>query len=178
MRKNLFTNFAENGIINNSMKKALVTGSFDPITFGHIDIIMRTLSLYDMVYVGIGNNVGKVNNLLPVEERCKLIAEYFAGNNKVTIFSYSSLTVDAAKKYEVDCIVRGVRNTREYEAEKEMALTNKKLSGIETLLMPASPEYSYISSSLVREVFAFSKDISQFVPENVARKLNELKGQK
>ena len=167
--KKLFTNFGEKGIINNSMKKALITGSFDPITFGHIDIISRSLKMFERVYVGVGVNINK-NYLLSPKDRCELIAEIFEGKD-VTVFSYEGLTADIVKKYDIDFIVRGVRNSSEYEQECQMAEANYKLRGTETLFLPTRPELQFLSSTLVKEIYAFSKDISKFVPENVVRRL-------
>ena len=165
----LFTNSGKKGIINNSMKRALITGSFDPVTLGHIDIISRALKMFGHVYVGVGINVSK-SYLLSNDERCRLIAENFEGEN-VTVFSYDGLTADIAREYEIDFIIRGIRNVNEYEVERQMAEANYKLSGIETLFLPTKPELSYLSSGMVKEIYTFSKDISKFVPKNVAQKL-------
>jgi len=154
------------------MKRALVNGSFDPITFGHIDIISRVLNLFDEVIVGIGVNINK-SYLLSAEDRLKLITEIFEDSKNIKVISYNGLTIDVVKDYDIDFIVRGVRNSAEYELESQMAAINNKLCGVETLLLPSSPELCYLSSTFVREINAFSHDISKFVPENVARKLKE-----
>jgi len=151
------------------MKRALITGSFDPVTLGHIDIISRALKMFGHIYVGVGINVNK-NYLLSPDERCRLIAENFE-SEEVMVFSYNGLTADIAREYNIDFIVRGVRNVSEYEAERQMAEANYQLSGIETLLLPAKQEFCFLSSTFVKEIYTFSKDLSKFVPKNVAQKL-------
>ena len=130
--------------------KVLFPGSFDPFTLGHDDIVRRALMLFDEVVVAIGYNEQK-SGWKPVEPR-------------VRVESYTGLTVDFAKEQGITAIIRGVRTTKDFEYELQMADMNRRLTGIETILLPASPEFASLSSSLVRELARFGRDISTFLP--------------
>lgn len=143
---------------------ALFPGSFDPFTKGHKNIVERTLqSVADTVIIAIGNNCEK-KCMQTVEKRVESIQRVFKGNEKVRVVAYEGLTIDFAKSVNADFIVRGVRSIKDFEYEREIADVNRKLSGIETILLYTEPEYASISSSLVRELKSYGKDVSQFLP--------------
>lgn len=143
---------------------ALFPGSFDPFTKGHKNIVERTLqSVADTVIIAIGNNCEK-KCMQTVEERVEGIQRVFKGNDKVRVVAYEGLTIDFAKSVNADFIVRGVRSIKDFEYEREIAEVNRKLSGIETILLYTEPEYASISSSIVRELMSYGKDVSQFLP--------------
>ena len=143
---------------------ALFPGSFDPFTKGHKNIVERTLqSVADTVIIAIGNNCEK-KCMQTVEERVESIQRVFKGNDKVRVVAYEGLTIDFAKSINADFIVRGVRSIKDFEYEREIAEVNRKLSGIETILLYTEPEYASISSSIVRELKSYGKDVSQFLP--------------
>jgi pantetheine-phosphate adenylyltransferase len=143
---------------------ALFPGSFDPFTKGHKNIVERTLqSVADTVIIAIGNNCEK-KCMQTVEERVESIQRVFKGNEKVRVVAYEGLTIDFAKSVNADFIVRGVRSIKDFEYEREIADVNRKLSGIETILLYTEPEYASISSSIVRELKSYGKDVSQFLP--------------
>jgi pantetheine-phosphate adenylyltransferase len=148
------------------MKRAVFPGSFDPITLGHVDIINRALPLFDEIVVAIGVNAKK-NYMFPVENRMKFISDSFGFTDKIRVETYTGLTVDYAKRIEADFILRGLRNPADFEFEKAIAQTNRKLSGIETVFLLTSAETSYISSSIVRDIIRNDGDISKLVPESV-----------
>ena len=143
---------------------ALFPGSFNPFTKGHKNIVERTLqSVADTVIIAIGNNCEE-KCMQTVEERVESIQRVFKGNEKVRVVAYEGLTIDFAKSVNADFIVRGVRSIKDFEYEREIADVNRKLSGIETILLYTEPEYASISSSLVRELKSYGKDVSQFLP--------------
>ena len=142
---------------------ALITGSFDPFTIGHDDIVRRTLQLFDSVLIGVGVNERKTYRQ-STEERIDAIRRIYADEPRVEVKSYSDLTVDFARREGVDVIVKGVRGIKDFEYEREQADINRRLSGIETLLLFADPSLASISSSMVRELEHFGHDISDFLP--------------
>jgi pantetheine-phosphate adenylyltransferase len=142
---------------------ALFTGSFDPFTIGHADIVRRGLELFDEVVVCIGYNIHKQSST-PVEERKAAIERCFACNPRVRVEIYTDLTVDVAARCGARFILKGVRSVKDFEYESEMGEINRRLSGLETVLLLARPELAYISSSMVRELKAFGKDISTYLP--------------
>ena len=144
-------------------KKALFSGTFDPFTIGHHAIIKRALNFVDEIIIAIGINAGK-KNLLSLEERIFNVNKIYAEEKRIKVASYEGLTIDFAKESSVDFILRGIRNINDFEYEKNMADANFKLSGIETVFLFSQPEYSYISSSLVRELIHYKKDISNLIP--------------
>ncbi|NVK53414.1 MAG: pantetheine-phosphate adenylyltransferase [Flavobacteriaceae bacterium] len=149
------------------MRKAVFPGSFDPITLGHVDIISRSLPLFDEIVIAIGINAKK-NYMFTVEERKKFIQNAFFAEQKITVETYTGLTVDYCKSINADFILRGLRNPADFEFEKAIAQTNRKLSGIETVFLLTSAETSYISSSIVRDVVRNHGDASSLVPKTVA----------
>ena len=143
--------------------KVLFPGSFDPFTLGHDDIVRRALMLFDEVVVAVGYNEQK-SGWKPVEERIASIRKLYEDEPRVRVESYTGLTVDFAKEQGITAIIRGVRTTKDFEYELQMADMNRRLTGIETILLPASPEFASLSSSLVRELARFGRDISTFLP--------------
>jgi len=145
-------------------RTALFAGSFNPFTIGHKSIVERTLAICDRVVVAVGYNPAK-----PIDDADKRVAairKIFADNQNVEAALYSGLTVDFARKCGADFMVRGVRGVSDFEYERNLAEVNLRISGIETMLMPALPELSYISSSTVRELAANGYDVSRFLPEH------------
>ncbi|MGB0896458.1 MAG: pantetheine-phosphate adenylyltransferase [Flavobacteriaceae bacterium] len=148
------------------MKKAVFPGSFDPITLGHQDIISRALPLFDEIVIAIGINEAK-NYMFTLEQRVQFIKDCFKDNPKITVSTYKGLTIDYCKTIGADYMLRGLRNPADFEFEKAIAITNRKLSGIDTLFLLTSAETSFISSSIVRDVLRNGGDYTILVPDNV-----------
>ena len=148
------------------MKRALFPGSFDPITLGHYDIIKRALDLFDEIVVAIGVN-GDKNYMFTVEQRKEFIERAFADEPKVKVTTYQGLTVDFCKEIDAQFILRGLRNPADFEFEKAIAHTNRKLSQIETVFLLTAARTSFISSSIVRDVIRNHGDYTMLVPESV-----------
>lgn len=142
---------------------AIFPGSFDPFTIGHYDIVMRALGLFDNIIIGIGKNYNK-QSTFTLDERLVRIQKTFAHEPRILVTSYEGLTIDFAKSNHATHIIRGVRNIIDFEYERNIADANRQLCGIETILLYTSPEYAHISSSLVRELHAYGKDITPFLP--------------
>ena len=149
------------------MRRALFPGTFDPFTLGHLDITERSLKLFDEIVIGIGVNSEK-NHLFSLEDRIRFIEKTFQGNSQVIVKSFEGLTMDFCKKIEAQFIVRGIRNHGDFEFEKAIARTNRKLSKIETVFMLTSAQTSFISSSIVRELILNGGDYKQLVPPAVS----------
>ncbi len=155
------------------MVRAIYPGSFDPVTYGHLDIIKRSADIVDELIVGVLYNKAKIP-LFSVEERVKMLGEATKDLDNVKIVPFEGLLIDFAEQMDAKVIVRGLRAITDFEYELQMAQTNRKLSpNVETLFMTTSLEYSYLSSSTVREVASFEGDISQFVPEFVAKQVTD-----
>ncbi|WP_455169116.1 pantetheine-phosphate adenylyltransferase [Aegicerativicinus sediminis] len=148
------------------MKRALFPGSFDPITLGHQDIILRGIKLFDEIVVAVGINAEK-KYMFSLEERIEFIKKSFEDEPKVKVVSYEGLTVDFCKKVGAQFILRGLRNPADFEFEKAIAHTNRKLSEIETVFLLTSSRTSYISSSIVRDVIRNKGNYSVLVPNSV-----------
>ncbi|PHS06155.1 MAG: pantetheine-phosphate adenylyltransferase [Kordia sp.] len=148
------------------MKKAIFPGSFDPITLGHQDIILRALPLFDEIIIAIGINDAK-KYMFTLEERVDFIKETFKNDPKITVTTYKGLTIHYCKEVNADYMLRGLRNPADFEFEKAIAQTNRKLSGIDTLFLLTSAETSYISSSIVRDVLRNGGDFTILVPDSV-----------
>lgn len=145
------------------MHTAAFTGSFDPFTIGHDDIVRRALLLFERIVIGIGYNEHK-QYMEPAEERCRRISSYYEDEPRVEVMTFNDLAIDFCQRIGVRFIVKGVRSLKDFEYEQEMAEINRRLSGVETICFFASPELSHISSSMVRELQHFGKDISTFLP--------------
>ncbi len=161
------------------MLRAIYPGSFDPVTFGHMDIIRRSSAITEELIVGVLQNKSKIP-LFSVEERVRMLKEVTKEIKNVKIVPFEGLLIDFAREVEAKVIVRGLRAVTDFEYELQMAQTNHKLNPeIETMFMTTGLDYSYLSSSVVREIAAFGGDISQFVPESVIKQVTEkIKGKK
>ncbi len=151
------------------MRRAIFPGSFDPITLGHVDIINRALPIFDEIIIAIGINTDK-NYMFTLEERKKFIENHYKNEPKIKVTSYSGLTTDYCKQINADFILRGLRNPADFEFEKAIAQTNRKLTQIETVFLLTSASTSFISSSIVRDVYRNGGDISGLVPDSVIQK--------
>ena len=153
------------------MTKALIPGSFDPVTFGHLDVIERAARLFDDVLVAVVENPHK-STLFTLDERTAMLAEVTGHLPNLKVDEFEGLLVDYALDRGVNAIVKGLRAVSDFEYELQMAQLNYRLSGIETLFMPTTPEHSFLSSSIVREVARFGGDVSSMVPTLVAARLD------
>ena len=156
------------------MKKAVYPGSFDPVTYGHLDIIKRAASIFDELTVSVLNNKEK-KPLFSVEERVKILEEATKDLPNVKVDSFSGLLIDYTRKNNIPVAIRGLRAVTDFEYELQIAQTNHKLSGgeLDTMFLTTSLEYAYLSSSGVKEIASFKGDISQCVPEFVAKLVYE-----
>ena len=159
------------------MKRAIYPGSFDPVTFGHLDIIRRSANIFDELIVGVLNNVQK-SPLFSVEERVKILREVTKDLPNVTVEPFSGMMVDYAKAKDIQVNIRGLRSMTDFEYEMQIAQYNNQLSNgaLETVFLATNPSYSYISSSGVKEVAGFKGDLSPYVPESVAKLVREKYG--
>ncbi len=148
------------------MRRAIFPGSFDPITLGHYDIIERGIHLFDEIIIAIGSNAEK-KYMFSEKQRKSFIEKAFKGEKKVKVDTYSGLTIDYCQKVNAQFILRGLRNPADFEFEKAIAHTNRKLSGIETVFLLTSSGKSYISSSIVRDVIRNGGDYTSLVPDTV-----------
>ena len=146
------------------MKTGIFVGSFDPFTIGHDSIVRRALPLFDKIVIGVGVNERKTH-MLNEDERVERIAQLYASEPKIEVKGYNDLTVDFAKREQAHFIIKGVRSMKDFEYEREQADINKLLNGIETILLCAEPQLASISSSVVRELKHFGRDISKCLPE-------------
>ena len=150
----------------NKIKNGIFPGSFDPITLGHLDIVERSIPLFDEIIIGVGTNSEK-KYMFSLKKRIDFIEETFSNYNKISVNQYEGLTIDFCKKIQADFIIRGLRNPADFEFEKAIAHTNRKLSGIETVFMLTAAKTSFISSSIVREIISNQGDYTQLVPSSV-----------
>jgi len=154
------------------MKKAIYPGTFDPITYGHIDIVERASKIFDKVIVGV--SASPKNTLFEQKERIRFIKTVFKQNKKISVLGFNSLLVDFAEKVGAHTIIRGIRAVSDFDYELQLTLMNRKLSShIETIFLMPAEKYIFISSSLVREIAFLGGDISQLVPAIVAKALRE-----
>jgi len=155
---------------------ALCPGSFDPVTLGHLDIIERTARHFDEVIVAVIRNPQKSKSLFTLEERQSMLAEVTAHIPNIRIEFFKGLLVEFAKDHGAESIVKGLRAISDFDYELQMAQMNQRLSGIDTFFISTSPQHSFLSSSLVREVARFGGDVSSMVPPMVAERLAERYG--
>ncbi len=145
------------------MKIGIFAGSFDPYTIGHDSIVRRALPLFDKVVIGVGFN-NKKNYTTPVADRVEEIKAVYRGEEKVEVKQYDCLTVDFARQEQAGFIIKGVRSVKDFEFEREQADINRQLAGIETVIFFAESGLEHVSSTMVRELMHFGKDVSQFLP--------------
>lgn len=167
--------------IHNGARTALFQGSFDPFTAGHESIVRRALALFDRVVIAVVHNVSK-SGLLPVSERERLIASVFADSDRVRVVSSPALTVDVAREVGADCLLRGVRTVADFEYEMTMSQANRDLSGgtLDTVLLYTEPHLAHVSSSLVRELLRFGRDVTPYMPsrgcwQEILKNVNNIK---
>jgi pantetheine-phosphate adenylyltransferase len=154
------------------MRKAIYAGTFDPITYGHIDVISRATKIFESIVVGV--SAGPKTTLFSHTERIDLVRRVFSDNDKIEVSGFSSLLVDFAKEIEAQTIIRGMRAVSDFDYELQLTLMNRKLAPeIETIFLMPSEKYIFISSSLVKEIAALHGDISMLVPTVVAKALRE-----
>ena len=146
------------------MKVAIFPGSFDPCTVGHASIVERGLPMFDRIVIGVGVNDSK-RSLLTPEERVEAIRKLYEEEPRIKVVSYNDLTVDLVRREGAQFILRGLRSVKDFEYERDIAAMNNRLSGVETVLLFTEAHYSDISSSVVRELIAFGKDVSEFLPK-------------
>ena len=155
------------------MSIALIPGSFDPVTNGHLDIVQRTARTFDRVLVAVARNPRKAPALFTVEERLEMLGDVTAHWPNVRVRSFDGLLADFGVEHGVTTIVKGLRAVSDFDYELQMAQMNLRLSGMDTLFMPTAPEHSFLSATLVREVASYGGDVSSMVPPLVAQRLKE-----
>jgi pantetheine-phosphate adenylyltransferase len=154
------------------MKKALYAGTFDPITFGHIDVVSRATKIFDKVIIGV--SAGPKKTLFTQKERIELVKAVFTNTKKIEVEGFSTLLVDFAKSLGARTIIRGIRAVSDFDYELQLTLMNRKLAPtIETIFLMPSEKYIFISSSLAKEIASLGGDISHLVPDVVAKALDE-----
>ncbi|XMB87414.1 pantetheine-phosphate adenylyltransferase [Mycoplasmatota bacterium WC44] len=157
------------------MKTAIYPGSFDPITYGHIDIVNRACKLFDKIIIIVAYNSVK-NTLFTVEERIELVNEVFKDNPSVEVRTHSGLTVDCARELNADAIIRGLRMVTDFEFEFQMNLANKVMNDeVETVFFMTKVENSFISSSLIKEIHNLNGDVTKFAPKCIIDELDKKK---
>ncbi len=148
------------------MRRAIFPGTFDPFTVGHASVVKRALGFMDEIVVAIGINENK-HAYFPLEKREQMIRDYYRGEPRVKVASYSCLTIDFALQRHADLIIRGIRTVKDFEYEETIADINRKMAGIETILLFTEPELTCVSSTTVRELLQYGKDISMFIPQGM-----------
>ena len=154
------------------MRRAACPGSFDPVTLGHLDVIARAATLFDEVVVAVGDNSAK-NRLFTPQERVDMLTEACAAHDNVRIDVFDGLLTDFCRANDVHAIVKGLRAGGDFDYELQMAQMNSGLSGIETVFLPTRPQFSFLASSLVKEVAAYGGDVSDLVLGNVWHRLTD-----
>ena len=149
------------------MRKALFTGTFDPYTIGHDSVVRRALTFMDEIVIAVVERNVHKQSLFSNEQRVKMIRDLYADEPRIKVLPFHNLAVDFAKEQGAQFIIRGVRSAADFTYEKEMAEMNKKLSGIETILLLTEPELACVSSSTVRELLSFGKDVTAFLPKGM-----------
>ncbi len=153
--------------------RAIYPGSFDPVTFGHLDIISRAAGIFDQLYVAVLGNVSK-RAMFTVPQRLQMLKELCASYPNVQVISFDGLLVDAAKKVGANMIVKGLRNPMDYQQETQMAKANRMLTGIETLFIPSESKFAHVSSSIVKELAKYGASIEEYVPKLVEQQLRTI----
>ena len=148
------------------MKRAIFPGTFDPFTIGHYSVVRRALTFMDEIIIGIGVNESK-RTWFPTEKRVEMIRRLYADDPHIRVEAYGGLTVDFAKERDARFIIRGIRTVHDFEYEETIADINRKLAGVETILLFTEPELTSVSSTIVRELLQFGKDVSDFLPEGM-----------
>ena len=154
------------------MRRAVCPGSFDPVTNGHLDIVSRASQLFDEVVVAVGVNKSK-NRLFTAEERIAMLTEACSGFSNVTVDGFSGLLTTFCQERDVHAIVKGLRAVSDFDYELQMAQMNQQLSGVETMFMSTNPLYSFLASSLVKEVATYGGDVSNLLPPKIEQRLRE-----
>lgn len=149
--------------MNSELKTALFAGSFDPFTKGHQSVVRRALTFVDQVIIGIGINIGK-KSAFTLQDRKAMIENAFADEPRVKVMEYDGLTTDFAQQVGATILLRGVRTCKDFEYEKEIAEVNRQLTGIETVILFAEDKFTNISSTIVRELIHYGKDVTEFLP--------------
>lgn len=149
--------------MSNKQITALFAGTFDPYTIGHHRIVQRALAMSYRIVIAIGRNIGK-QTMLSIEERTEAIKKLYADEPRVEVTSYEGLTTDYAQSIGATHLLRGVRSVKDFEYERDLADLNLRIGGVDTLLLISEPEYAAISSSVVRELMSYGKDISKLIP--------------
>ena len=148
------------------MKKAVFPGSFDPITIGHVDIVKRGIKVFDEIIIAVGDNTNK-KYMFPKEKRVEFVKQTFNNYDNIKIESYDGLTIDFCKKNNTEFMIRGLRNPADFEFEKSIALTNREMTNIETIFFLTSPDKSFVSSSIVRDLIRNKGDYKLFIPKGI-----------
>ena len=144
-------------------RTVLFAGTFDPYTRGHHALVERALAMFDKVVVAVGRNLGK-NCMFSLEERVSAIEKVYAGNDRVSVAVYDTLTMDFARSVGAVALLRGVRSVKDFEYERDIADINLRLGGMDTVLLISEPEYASVSSSVVRELIKYGKEVSSLLP--------------
>ncbi len=148
------------------MKRAIFPGTFDPFTIGHFSVVKRALTFMDEIVVGIGINENK-RTWFSTEKRIEMITSLYRDESRVSVAAYDDLTIDFAHRMNARFIIRGIRTVKDFEYEETIADINRQLSGVETILLFTEPELSSVSSSVVRELLSFGKDVKRFLPKDM-----------
>jgi len=148
------------------VRKAIFPGTFDPFTIGHYSVVKRALTFMDEVIIGIGVNEKK-KTYFPIEKRVEMIRRLFADEPRIRVAAYDGLTVDFAREQGAGFIIRGIRTVHDFEYEETIADVNRKLAGVETILLFTEPELTSVSSTIVRELLHYQKDVTPFLPEGM-----------
>lgn len=147
------------------MRIAIFPGSFDPFTVGHASIVERGLSMFDRIVIGVGVNENK-HSFYTIEQRVEAIKRIYNADSRIKVVAYKDLTVDLVKREKAAFILRGLRSVKDFEYERDIAAMNNRLSGVETVLLFTEARFSAISSSVVRELITYGKDVSDFLPKS------------
>ena len=155
-------------------KTAVYPGSFDPITYGHINIVERGLNLFDKIIIAISYNQSGKKSFFSIEERVSIIKEIFKGEKRVMVEPFKGLLVDYVKSKNAEIVLRGLRTVADFEFELQMSLANKKMNGkLETIFMMTEGKYSFLSSSIIKEILSLGGSVRDLVPDVVVEKFNE-----